>query len=639
MPLYLGNTIISNKINAGDTLTPNTFDLFDVKWTDHLILNISWMRADTFDWINGDIYKDAATELYNEFIEATKDSTPPEIDEIDGISIPYWRTAKGYKIVNYGGEAPEEREALLQQLYDKTGIAWYYLIDTTGKTRFKLPRTKYGFSGIRSGAGNFIPESLPNITGDTVVKILSNAPEGGSASHTNNVSGAFAVSKQVCYLNGGEANTMNAYEGTFNASRCSNSYRDNANVQEKSTEGYLYFYLTDSVRLPLNINLEDFISDTNTSIQQINTQLINLENKINTDITASENKINANINTLENKTNTELNKCVKLTSNNTLTGINTFSGFNKFDIGRGQGIDFYNSESDEVFRLRATGSPYGGLALIYNNDTVNPFFNCDMKNARIILGNTNIKAQTSNTPATSDNSDNIPNTRWVKQTCPALTTTNTFTGINRYKATFAISDTTDNLRANYYTDKNDINIAAIEAGTASNYNYFRINVRNKDNSAWCNRSFEVRNYGTFSACVGPTISSISDNSDNLATTAWCNKGSSKSPAKTTLFKPASPYGTGDITLSQAYTNFDEIVIFAGADNGSGVTSFTIPTWELIERINLAKSRNTTFALFYSNIYWFCNSSTSTTTLLVEGGENCSIYAIYGLNYRFPRFKV
>lgn len=601
MPLYLGNTIVTNKVNAGDNLIPNTFDLFDVKWVDHLIFNISWMRADTFEWINGDIYKDAATELYNEFIEATKDSTPPETDEIDGISIPYWRTAKGYKIVNYGGENPEEGETLLQQLYDKTGIAWYYLIDTTGKTRFKLPRTKYGFSGIRSGAGNFIPESLPNhIHTSLVASNRDGNPDGGADSGGGRQYWRYATTQY---------NTS----GVINNS----VYQDGASVQEKSTEGYLYFYLTDSVRVPLNINLEDFINDTNNSIQTINTNIIDLENKI----------------------STELTKYVKLSENNTLSALNTFSGFTKFDISKGQGIDFYNSESDESFRLRATNTPFTGLALIYNNDTTKPFFNCDIKNERFVLGNSNIKVQTPNTPATTDNSDNIVNTRWVKQTCPTLTTTNIFTGTNRYKGSFAISDTSNKLRANYYTDKNDIAIAAIEAGTTSNYNHFRINVRNKDNSAWCNRAFEVRNYGTFSACIGPTISSISDNSDNLATTAWCNKGSSRSPAKTTLFKPATPLGTGNITLSQPYTNFDEIVIFAAGDNTAGVVSFTIPQWELLERINLAKSRNTTFALFYSNIHWFCNSSTSTTTLLVDAGENCSIYAIYGLNYRFPRFKI
>lgn len=608
MPLYLGNTIVTNKINAGDNLIPNTFDLFDVKWVDHLIFNISWMRADTFEWINGDIYEDAANELYNEFIEATKDATPPETDEIEGISIPYWRTAKGYKIVNYGGENSEERESLLQQLYDKTGIAWYYMIDSTGQKRFKLPRTKYGFSGIRSGAGNFIPESLPNITGTFGSKGLTD----GELTAT----GAFKTVGMTKTTSTSYSSQQQQQFG-FDASLVSKAYQNEANVQEKSTEGCLYFYLTDSVRVPLNINLEDFINDTNNSLQTINTSIANLENTI----------------------NAELTNYVKLGENNTLTAINTFSGFTKFDIGKGQGVEFYNSESNDIFRLRATGAPYSGLALIYNNDTNNTFFNCDMVNSRILLGNSNIKVQTSNTPATTDNSDNIPNTKWVKQTCPTLTDANVFTNTNKYKSSFLISATTDNLHPNYYIDQNGTAVVATEMGTASTYNYYRINVRNKDNSAWCNRSFEVRNYGTYSACVGPTISSLSDNSDNLATTAWCNKGSSRSPAKTTLFKPAVPIGTGNITLSQPYTNFDEIVIFAAADSTAGVVSFTIPQWELLERINLAKSRNTTFALFYSNIYWFCNSSTSTTTSLIDASENCSIYAIYGLNYRFPRFKV
>ena len=135
----------------------------------------------------------------------------------------------------------------------------------------------------------------------------------------------------------------------------------------------------------------------------------------------------------------------------------------------------------------------------------------------------------------------------------------------------------------------------------------------------------------------PTPSVITENSNKGATTKWCFKGSSRNPTITKLFKPTTPLGAGNITLSKSYQNFDEIVIFAANDSQNYVTSFTIPTWELDKRFELARAnKNKPVGLFYGNIYWAITAA-STTTSWISSTENCCIYAIYGLNYRFPRF--
>ena len=87
-------------------------------------------------------------------------------------------------------------------------------------------------AGTRGSVGTTVNESLPNITGNTITSTVSNSPEGGSAVHTNTVDGAFRKGNAFNSMNGGNAMTMTSYAGTFDASRCSSSYQNNAPVQQ-----------------------------------------------------------------------------------------------------------------------------------------------------------------------------------------------------------------------------------------------------------------------------------------------------------------------------------------------------------------------------------------------------------------------
>lgn len=197
----------------------NGLNLFDVKWSDHLLESISWLRADTFSWQSGAVY----TAAYNELLSEYNNETSVEETEND---ITFKRTPKGYKIAAVG------QEETVLDLYNTTGVAWYYILDTENQ-RFKLPRTKWGFIGFRNHAGDYISESLPNIKGITVGN-RGNCNEGEPGPFYNDESTHNNYGNNVAAV----VNNLG-----FDASRSSSAYQNNAPVQQRATEMHLYFYV------------------------------------------------------------------------------------------------------------------------------------------------------------------------------------------------------------------------------------------------------------------------------------------------------------------------------------------------------------------------------------------------------------
>ena len=165
-------------------------------WSDHVINDISWLRANTFSWHSGDVYKAAYEHLANEFhttvqfyawensketIIYTTAETPSvgdpvynadgvqkdtvvsvsgsaltttgaysgtdwvrasgndfskdasKTDTIDGTTITYYVAQDGHKI------CLPDQEANIIHVHNRTGYANYYILDTANK-QFKLPR-------------------------------------------------------------------------------------------------------------------------------------------------------------------------------------------------------------------------------------------------------------------------------------------------------------------------------------------------------------------------------------------------------------------------------------------------------------------------------------------------------------------
>lgn len=207
----------------------NAHSLLDFKWTDHILNEVSWLRADTFSWQSGLVYVAAYNALVSDLSGATSTT-----ETIAGTEITYYRTSAGRKI------CLAAQEANVLTIYNTTGYGWYYILDTTN-TRFKLPRNKWGFTGLRDDAGNYVEQyvKLPNITGAFFSDGVT----------SNNVSGAFG------YVDAGKwgaGSNDSSYwrEGyiTIDASRSSSVYSGNGTdtaIQPPSVQMYLYFYVGD----------------------------------------------------------------------------------------------------------------------------------------------------------------------------------------------------------------------------------------------------------------------------------------------------------------------------------------------------------------------------------------------------------
>lgn len=216
--------------NKGGGSSEASHNLFDLKWSDHILNDISWLRADTFSWQSGTVYTDAYNHLKDEFDACVADpdyATKYERTETIGdYTITYCLCPDGHKIVT------DYWETTVANIYAATGVAWYYILDTTNQ-RFKLPRTKYGFTGLRDTVGKYVPESLPNITGKIDARSNSGAASGAFIRGTS-ISNSYAGT-------GGTAESV--YSIDFDASRSSSAYQNNAPVQQRSTQMYLYFYV------------------------------------------------------------------------------------------------------------------------------------------------------------------------------------------------------------------------------------------------------------------------------------------------------------------------------------------------------------------------------------------------------------
>lgn len=223
-----GTTITFDEpVQAGLTITVRWFTEMNLSnvyrqplltcfWSDHLIYELSYLCADPFSWQDGNVY----SAVYNHLVS-----------DIDGKStttegsITYYLADDGHKI------ATAESHNAVADLYDETGVAWFYILDTTNH-RFKLPRTKYTFNGWRGDVGDYIPESLPNIAGQ-ITGIITNSPVAtGCINYTTTAEGVISTG-------------ASRQQGTVNidAFRSSSTYQDGAPVQQRGTQMYLYFYV------------------------------------------------------------------------------------------------------------------------------------------------------------------------------------------------------------------------------------------------------------------------------------------------------------------------------------------------------------------------------------------------------------
>lgn len=218
--LHDGSTAGGHIIGSGGSGSGYHPGLFDVKWADHELNDMAWLRSDTFSWQPGTTYSNAYGHLVSDISGKTLTS-----ETIAGTTVQFYVADDGHKI------CPANQESNVAAIYTATGVAWYYILDTANQ-RFKLPRTKFGFTGIRSGVGKYVEAGVPNITGNFKI----DSYEEPSAT------GAFTQSDNYNAPNHGNW----AFEGwkiNLDASSSSSVYGNSDTVQPKATEVYLYFYV------------------------------------------------------------------------------------------------------------------------------------------------------------------------------------------------------------------------------------------------------------------------------------------------------------------------------------------------------------------------------------------------------------
>ncbi|MBR2299527.1 MAG: hypothetical protein IJ870_03015 [Alphaproteobacteria bacterium] len=238
---------------TGDTIALDSGgyrpDILTFQWSDHLLNNVSWLRADTFSWQDGTVYEAAYEHLTDDITGIT-----PTTETVGSNTITVYVASDGHKIVL------EDQAQTVADIYDETGVAWYFILDTTN-TRFKLPRTKFGFTGLRNRVGDFVEAGLPNITGvfgsDFYVGYLQ-------------ANGCFGVDTSYTGSRRTGSGTNSETAGfSFSASRSSSIYGNSTTVQPSATEMYLYFYVgnytQEAIEQTAGLNAELFNSKLDVS--------------------------------------------------------------------------------------------------------------------------------------------------------------------------------------------------------------------------------------------------------------------------------------------------------------------------------------------------------------------------------------
>lgn len=217
MSIRRGNNIIASTGSNG-------LQMFDFKWSDHTINDLNWILSAPNSWHSGTTYKKMYNHLITDYTNGVQES-----ETIGSYTITYMLAPDGHKIVNTSGEET------VANIYNSTGIGWYYIIDTTTQ-QFKLPRTKFAFeSGATTEIGEYVEPGLPNITG-----YVTNLSAGRSVTPVG--SGALSVSKTGTWSKSGTDSPLDIDTISLNASNSNSIYGTSTTVQPPATKMLLYFY-------------------------------------------------------------------------------------------------------------------------------------------------------------------------------------------------------------------------------------------------------------------------------------------------------------------------------------------------------------------------------------------------------------
>ena len=237
----------------------NPFSLFDIRWSDHRIDNLSWLVSDG-QLNEGNAYPSAYSFLIDQYdngidkVDTITYTSDTDFTKEVTVSINYRLGKNNMKIT--------KDKTTYDKLVKETGTAWYYLIDTT-TGGFYLPQTDGCLQGGNSNTlGQFTPSGLPDITGQF---------QGGGQSASTYQKGAFLrIAGGQAIANDGQPDDV--YD--FKASRAHVTYgRTKTTVQPNGVRGFLYFYVGECIQ---GTNLISFEGMRAQLSNELNTALNNM---------------------------------------------------------------------------------------------------------------------------------------------------------------------------------------------------------------------------------------------------------------------------------------------------------------------------------------------------------------------------
>ena len=123
-----GNAVTNASYWSALGVGKNGFPLLTPLPYDHELNEANWLSSATWSWQDGTVY----TSAYNALVAAQTGGTSAS-ETVGAYTISYTLASNGWKIVDAANAGTVE------DIYDESGEAWYYVLDTTN-TQFKLPR-------------------------------------------------------------------------------------------------------------------------------------------------------------------------------------------------------------------------------------------------------------------------------------------------------------------------------------------------------------------------------------------------------------------------------------------------------------------------------------------------------------------
>lgn len=244
----------------------STQPLLTYMWSDHQLDDVYWLRGDTFSWQSGAIYETAYQHLVDDI-----DGKTLQTETVGGYTITFYEADDGHKI------CLADQEATILNLYNDTGVAWYFILDTTN-TRFKLPRVNpdieklFGSSVISAPVvGDGTALGLTNGTG-----LYGAVKSGNSSDALSFLTGAYGKTVGGNVNTGNTASNGNAIGITTDPTKSGMV----ANVDLSPTNSlysgkkYLYFYVGQIVKSQNMIDVGEISEELNNKLDSDRIQFV-----------------------------------------------------------------------------------------------------------------------------------------------------------------------------------------------------------------------------------------------------------------------------------------------------------------------------------------------------------------------------